>query len=105
MNDPLLAYLRVGLGGLGVTCLSRDPRFAGSNPAEDVNILSTSPPERLLAGGPESEISGSVHVLVISKFGGAQYILKGRSALGSNDLPINTIQYFSLTYLYTCLSS
>ena len=24
----------VGLGGLGVTCSSRDPRFAGSNPAE-----------------------------------------------------------------------
>ena len=24
----------VGLGGLGVTCLPRDPRFAGSNPAE-----------------------------------------------------------------------
>ena len=45
-------YIRhVGLGGLGVTCSPRDPRFAGSNPAEvdgsfqDVNILSTSPPE------------------------------------------------------------
>ena len=24
----------VDLGGLGVTCLPRDPRFAGSNPAE-----------------------------------------------------------------------
>ena len=24
----------VGLGGLGVTCSPRDPRFAGSNPAE-----------------------------------------------------------------------
>ena len=50
----------VGLGGLGVTCSPRDPRFAGSNPAEvdgffqDVKILSTSP------GGPESEISGSL---------------------------------------------
>ena len=37
------------LGGLGVTCSSRDPRFVGSNPAEvdrffqDVKILSTSP--------------------------------------------------------------
>ena len=37
----------VGHGGLGVTCLSRDPRFSGSNPAEvdgffqDVKILST----------------------------------------------------------------
>ena len=37
-------------GGLGVTCSPRDPRFAGSNPAEvdgffqDVKILSTSPP-------------------------------------------------------------
>ena len=35
----------VGLGGLGVTCLPRDPRFAGSNPVEvdglfqDVKIL------------------------------------------------------------------
>ena len=25
---------RVGLGGLGVTCSPRDPRFAGSNPDE-----------------------------------------------------------------------
>ena len=39
----------VGLGGLGVTCSPRDPRFAGSNPAEvdeffqDAKILSTSP--------------------------------------------------------------
>ena len=24
----------VGLGGLGITCLPSDPRFAGSNPAE-----------------------------------------------------------------------
>ena len=45
--------LEFGLGGLAVTCSSRDPRFAGSNPAEidgffqDVKILSTSPP-----GGP-----------------------------------------------------
>ena len=35
----------VGLGDLGVTCLPRDPRLAGSNPAEvdgffqDVKIL------------------------------------------------------------------
>ena len=40
----------VGLGGLGVTCSLRDPRFAGTNPAEvdgffqDVKILITSPP-------------------------------------------------------------
>ena len=27
-------YLSVGLGGLGVTWSPRDPRFAGSNPAE-----------------------------------------------------------------------
>ena len=38
-----IAY--VDLGGLGVTCSTRDPRFAGSNPAEvdkffqDVKIL------------------------------------------------------------------
>ena len=37
----------VGLGGLGVTCSPRYPRFVGSNPAEvdgifqDVKILST----------------------------------------------------------------
>ena len=40
----------VSLGGLGVTCLPQDPRFASSNPTEvdgffqDVKILSTSPP-------------------------------------------------------------
>ena len=27
-------YNDVGLGGLGVTCSPRDPRFAGSNPVE-----------------------------------------------------------------------
>ena len=38
----------VGLGGLGVTCSPRDPRFPGSNPAEvdgffqNVKLLSTS---------------------------------------------------------------
>ena len=29
-----LNILHVGLGGLGVTCSSRDPRFADSNPTE-----------------------------------------------------------------------
>ena len=58
--------MRVGLGGLGVTCSPRDPRFAGSNPAEiggffqDVKILSTSPPGGTLSCGPEYVISGSL---------------------------------------------
>ena len=49
-NLFLTYYSKVGLGGLGVTCLPRDPWFAGSNPAEvdgffqDLKILSTSPP-------------------------------------------------------------
>ena len=49
----------VGLGGLGVKCSPRDPRLAGSNPAEvdgffqEVKILAQ-------AGVPESEISGSL---------------------------------------------
>ena len=30
----------VGLGGLGVTCSPRDPRFAGSNPTEVVGFFS-----------------------------------------------------------------
>ena len=44
-----LTHDRVGLGGLRATCSPRDPRFAGSNPAEvdgffqDIKILSTSP--------------------------------------------------------------
>ena len=43
-------FFKICLGGLGVTCSPRDPRFAGSNPAEVdgffqvVNILSTNPP-------------------------------------------------------------
>ena len=46
----VIKWQQVSLGGLGVTCLPRDPRFAGSNPAEidgyfqDVKILSTSLP-------------------------------------------------------------
>ena len=45
------------LGGLGVTCLPRDPRFAGSNPADvdglfqDIKLLSTSPPGGTLSWG------------------------------------------------------
>ena len=56
----------VGLGALGVTCSPRDPRLAGSNPAEvnrlfeDVKILSTGLPAGTLSWGPESEISGSL---------------------------------------------
>ena len=60
-------YLLVGLGGLGVSCSPRDPRFADSNPVEvdgffqGIKILSTSPPGGTLSwGGPESEISGSL---------------------------------------------
>ena len=50
MDILVVTYLDVDLGGLGVTCSPRDPRFAGSNPAEvdgffqDVKILNTSPP-------------------------------------------------------------
>ena len=52
-NLILICYLvicDVGLGGLGIMCSPRDPRIAGSNPAEvdgflqDVKILSRSPP-------------------------------------------------------------
>ena len=47
----------VGLGGLGVTCSPRDPRFESSNPAEvdefsqDLKLLSTSPPGGTLGRG------------------------------------------------------
>ena len=47
-EDRRLKVFEVVLGGLGVTCSPRDPRFAGSNPAEvdgffqDVKNLSTS---------------------------------------------------------------
>ena len=49
--------IAVSLGGLGVTCSPRNPRFAGSNPAEvdgffeDIKILSTSPPGVTLSWG------------------------------------------------------
>ena len=75
-NTPTaLTYLLVFLGGLGVTCSPRDPRFAGSNPAEvdgflqDIKILSTSPTGGTLSWGPESEISGSLNNLKLEKTG------------------------------------
>ena len=43
-------FIYVGLGGLGVTCSSRGPRFTGTNPVEvdgffhDVKILTPNPP-------------------------------------------------------------
>ena len=52
-----IKFMVVGLGGLGVTCSPRDPRFADSNPAEvdgffqDVKILNTSPPGGTLSWG------------------------------------------------------
>ena len=56
MRNLIVCILHlVGLGGLGVTCSFRDPRFAGSNPAEvdeffqDVKIVSTSPPKGTLS--------------------------------------------------------
>ena len=60
-------YIYVGLGGLGVTCSPRDPRFDGSNLAEVDGFFSgRKNPEHkssgrdFKAGGPESEISGSL---------------------------------------------
>ena len=53
----LITKNNVGLGGLGVTCSPRVPRFAGSNPTEvhgifqDVNILTASPPGGTLSWG------------------------------------------------------
>ena len=49
--------LIVSLGGLGVMCSPRDPRFVGSNPTEvdgfiqDVKILNTSLPGGSLSWG------------------------------------------------------
>ena len=49
--------MAIGLGGLGVTCSPRDPRFAGSNPAEvdgsfqGIKILSTSSLGGILSWG------------------------------------------------------
>ena len=36
-----------GLGGLGVTCSPRDPRFAGSNPPEISGSLKNLKPEKI----------------------------------------------------------
>ena len=50
MEERRLRVFEVDLGGLGLTCSSRDPRFKGLNPTEvdgffqDAKILSTSPP-------------------------------------------------------------
>ena len=98
--------VRVGLGGLEVTCSPGYSRFVGSNPTEvdgffmDVKILSPSLPRGTLSWGSrvwnfrlvkESHAwknkplsQNLIHVLVISKFVGAQKISKSRSALGSS---------------------
>ena len=53
----VLSVVKVGLGGLGVTWSPRDPRFADSNPAEVDGFFQD---VKIQAGGPESEISGSL---------------------------------------------
>ena len=81
----IIIIIIVVLGGLGVTCSPRDPRFAGSNPAEVEGFF-----QGLSAVGPEPGISGSLknlkpekivlranfnrhfHILLIPKFGGTQ---------------------------------
>ena len=111
---PEIPLLKVGLGGFGVTCSPRDPRFAGSTLAEvdgffqDVKFLSTSPPGgtwsreswvwdfRLIKepqawkNRPLRKINRHIHILV-SKFGEHNRSKKCRSALGSTDHP--THQY------------
>ena len=50
-NNRSSSYpVHVGLGGLGVTCLPRDPRFAGSNPAEVDGFLGCKNLERKSSG-------------------------------------------------------
>ena len=57
LDKEIFRLFRVGLGGLGVKCSTRDPRSVGSNLAEadgflqDVKILSTSPPGGTLSWG------------------------------------------------------
>ena len=76
--------MQVGLSDVGVTCSSRDPRFAGSNSAEvvgcfffqDVKILSTSSPgETLWVVGPEYEISGLLKNLKPEKYASEQNLI------------------------------
>ena len=56
-NNNIVSIFKVGLGGLGVTCSPRDPKFAGSNPAEvdelfqDVKMLNTNPSGGTLSWG------------------------------------------------------
>ena len=86
--------IQVGLGGLGVPCSSRDPRFAGSNPAGvpvseisgSLKNLKTEKKNR-----PLSKINRHIHVRV-SKLGEHNTSKKCRNAFGPNDHPINTIQ-------------
>ena len=65
----------VGLGGLKVTCSPRDPKFAGSNPAEvdgffqEVKNPDPKSSGREFTGGPESEISGLLKNLNPEKIG------------------------------------
>ena len=66
--------LLVGLGGLGVTCSPRDPRFAGSR-LRSMDFFKTKNPEHKSSGRyfklgvPESEISGSLKKLKPEKLG------------------------------------
>ena len=57
-NYKFFFHLSVdGLGGLGITCSPRDPRFAGLNPVEingfyqDLKVLSISSPGGYLSWG------------------------------------------------------
>ena len=50
-SNNLYPKPKVGLGGLGVICSPRDPRFAGSNPTEDDGLFSgRKNPEHMSSG-------------------------------------------------------
>ena len=78
-----VTFCVVGLGGLGVTCSPRDPKFAGSNPAEvDAFFSGRKHPEHKSSGrdfklGVLSLKFQACHIhVLIPKFGGSTIDLK-----------------------------
>ena len=77
-NDGKMKYFmhkiivqQVDLCDLGVRCSPRDPRFAGSNPAEvdeffqDVKLLSTSPPGGTISDAVDNLLHGHLLELCV----------------------------------------
>jgi hypothetical protein len=87
----IFRYIRIGFGGLVVACWSLVPKFAGSNPVEDVGFLRAK--KILSAPSFGGEVKPSVPC---RRFAACKRSLNGVKVIFSAKLPDNILAYSSV---------